>query len=325
MDPPSVSARRVLVTGAASWFGASLARDFADAPDVELVVALDSRPAPDDFAYRHGVVALEADLRAPGLAELLRPHRIDAVVHNDVLQFPEPGRSARLLHDVNVVGTLQLLAACEGLPELRAIVVRGSAAIYGSEPNAPAFFTEEMADRFPLRTRWQRDVHELERLLVAFARRHAGVACSVLRFQPVIGPEVDSPIMSLLRAPVIPSFLGFDPRLQLVHGDDALGAMAAALRSQARGAVNVAAEGTVALSRALKRLGRRTLPLPSPAFGAAAALAARLGLPAVSEDTARYLRYGRGVDTTRMTTDLGFHPRLTTLEAIEASAGAPVA
>ena len=85
---------------------------------------------------------------------------------------PRAGRPRASLHDVNVIGTLQLLTVCDGLAALRAIVVRGSAAIYGSEPAAPAFFTEDDADRFPLRTRFQRDIGELERLLGAFARRH---------------------------------------------------------------------------------------------------------------------------------------------------------
>ena len=46
-------------------------------------------------------------------------------------------------------------------------------------------------------------------------------------------------------------------------------------------------------------------------------LAARLGLPRMDEDTARFLRYGRGVDTTRMREELGFAPALSSIGAIE--------
>src|SRR5205814_1912206 len=76
---------------------------------------------------------------------LVRASAVDAIVHTDIPQFPEPGRAARQLHDVTVMGTLQLLAAAGDLPTLRTLVVRGSASIYGSEPAAPAFFTEDMA------------------------------------------------------------------------------------------------------------------------------------------------------------------------------------
>src|SRR3954447_20802086 len=172
--------QRVLITGAANRLGTVLAQELLADPRTECVVALDTRTP--DLAPHEKLVHVEADLRSQDLARLLAPHRIDALVHNDILQFPEPGRSARLLHDTNVVGTLGLLAACEAQLELRTVVLRSSATIYGSEPNAPAFFTEDMAERFPQRSRWQRDVAEVERLVAAFARRRPEVTCTILRF-----------------------------------------------------------------------------------------------------------------------------------------------
>lgn len=311
---------RVLLTGAANWHGAALARRLAAEDDVEVVVALDSRRPPDDVLNTAKVTHLAADVRSPTLAREVIPHGVDTVVHNEVLQFSEPGRSARSLHDVNVIGTLGLLSACAGMAGLRTVVVRSSAAIYGAEPGAPAFFTEDMAERFPLRTRWQRDVRELERLTAAFARRHPQAACSMLRFQPVLAPGLLTPISALLTAPVVPRWLGYDPRIQVVSGGDATESVLAALRSRVRGPVNVAAEGAVALSRVLGRLRKPTVPLPPGAFGAVAALGRRLGLPPISEDTARYLRHGRGVDTTRLREEAGFVPRLSTMEAIVAAA-----
>jgi UDP-glucose 4-epimerase len=87
-----------------------------------------------------------------------------------------------------------------------------------------------------------------------------------------------------------------------------------------RGAVNVAGEGTISLERVLRRLGRRSLPVVAPAFGPLAGISARLGGPKLSEDVVAYIRYGRGIDTRRMRDELGFAPRYTTLEAIEAVA-----
>ncbi|MCW2966934.1 MAG: NAD-dependent epimerase/dehydratase [Solirubrobacteraceae bacterium] len=307
--------RRVLVTGAANRLGTVLAAELLSDPAVQAVIAIDTRTP--ELPPDERLIFVEADLRSPELARLLAPHRIDAIVHNDVLQFPEPGRSARLLHDTNVVGTLQLLAAAEALPELRTLVVKGSAAIYGSEPNAPAFFTEDMARRYPLRTRWQRDVSESENLAAAFGRRRPEVACTILRFQPILGRTLDTPIMRLLQSPIVPTWMGFDPMVQVIHGDDAVEAMVVALRAAVRGPVNVAAEGTVSLSRVLRRLRKTAIPLIPGAFGPALGIAARLGLPRMDEDTSRFLRYGRGVDTTRMRDELRFTPALSSIGAIE--------
>ena len=63
--------------------------------------------------------------------------------------------------------------------------------IYGAEPAAPAFWREDDlppgADREKLRTRFQRDVAEIEQLVAVFARRRPDVACTTLRMQPVVG------------------------------------------------------------------------------------------------------------------------------------------
>jgi UDP-glucose 4-epimerase len=145
----------------------------------------------------------------------------------------------------------------------------------------------------------------------------------VLRLQPVIGTALDNPIMRLFRAPVVPTFLGFDPRLQLVHEEDAVGAVAAAVHRPVRGAINVAGEGTVSLARALRRLGRRALPIAPPLFGPTVGALARVGvLPALDPDVVSYLRHGRGVDTTRMQRELRFVPTHTTVQAIDAVAAA---
>ena len=200
--------------------------------------------------------------------------------------------------------------------------MRGSAAIYGSEPTAPSFFTEEDADRFPLRTRFQRDVGELERLVGAFARRHPAVACAVLRLQPVVGRELDTPINRLVRAPVIPTVLGYDPRVQLLDADDAIGALCRAVRHPVRGPVNVAAEGVVSLSRALRETGRTALPIAGPLWGLVGAARGALGQPALPDEIGRYLRFGRGVDTTRMRRELGYSPEHSTLEALSRAAKA---
>jgi UDP-glucose 4-epimerase len=314
-----VSTRRVLITGVSGPLGARLATRLAADPAVESVVGLDTRRPPGALADR--ITFVEAELRRGDLAPILRVAAPHVVIHHDIVQFPEPGRSRRTLHDLNVIGTLQLLAAASEVPVLRQLVVRSSASIYGSAPDAPAFFTEDLAGGAPLHTRFQRDVAELERLVEAFARRHPAVTTTVLRLQPVIGMALDTPIMRLFRSPVVPTFLGFDPRLQLLLDEDAIGAVAAAVRTPVRGAVNVAGDGTVSLARMLRRLGKRALPIASPLYGPTVAALARAGVvPALDDDVIRYLRHGRGVDTTRMRADLRFVPSHTTVEAIDAVA-----
>jgi UDP-glucose 4-epimerase len=306
--------RRVVITGIASHWGSELARRLERDPAIDYLAGIDTtRPSVElertDF--------IEADIRSPLLARLLPGTEADTVVHCGILWYPEADKPARALHDINVIGTLQLLAACERTTTLERVVVRGSAAIYGCEGAAPSFFTEEMAGRMPLRTRFQRDAGELEAYFDNFARRHSAVECCMLRYQPEIAPGLDSPLVRYLSLRVVPTQLGFDPRLQLLHADDATRALEAAVRSSVRGPVNVAPSGAISLSHLLRIAGRLSAPIPHPLFGPALQrLGRQLGAGALYGDGVRMLRFGRGVDNRRLREEVGYEPRFDATDAV---------
>ena len=308
-----MAGRRVLITGVGSHVGSLLAQRLERDPDVQHVAGLDTRRPKVTL---DSTEFIEADIRDPEIARLIPPTGADTLVHEQIVRQPGPGMSPRAMHDINVIGTLQLLAACERVPTLRTIVVRGSAGIYGAEPHAPQFFKEEMARLFPLRTRFQRDVAEIENYFETYARRHPGVSCTMLRYQPAIGRGLRTQITRYLTQPVCPTYMGFDPRIQLVDIEDALEALVAAVRNPVPGAVNVAGPGTIGLSRMIRLAGRRPLPIASPLFGAVTSSGQRLGLDAQSEDFQRLLRYGRGVDTRRLVEEVGYAPRHSTVDAV---------
>ena len=308
------AARRVTITGVSTRWGAELARRLERDPTIEHVAGIDSLPPPAELERTEFI---EADLRSPVLSRLLPALEPDTVVHCGIVWFPEPGKPARALHDINVIGTLQLLAACERVATLERIVVRGSAAIYGCEGAAPSFFTEELARRMPLRTRFQRDASELEAYFENFARRRPHVACCMLRYQPEIGADLDTPLARYLTLPVVPVQLGFDPRFQLIDAEDAHGALEAAVRSWVRGPVNVAPSGAASLSKALRLARRPTVAIPHPLFGPALErLGRRLGAGALYGDGVRFLRFGRGLDNRRLREELQFEPSRDALGAL---------
>jgi UDP-glucose 4-epimerase len=146
----------------------------------------------------------------------------------------------------------------------------------------------------------------------SFARRNAHVTCCVLRLQPQVAPGMDSPITRLLRGRVVPTVLGFDPRVQLVDGDDAVAALQRAVEHPVPGAVNVAPDEVVPLSRALREVGRIALPIAAPLYGTLVR-----GVPA---EVPRYMRFGRGVAVRRMHDELGFTPARGTIAALARAA-----
>ncbi len=304
--------RRVLITGVSGYWGTELARRLERSGEFEYIGGLDVRPPGADLERTEFI---RADIRNPLISKLIPQTGVDTVVHSDILLAPEPGKSVKQLHDINVIGSLQLLAACEKTSTVRTIVVRGSAAIYGAEPNAPSFFTESMARRFPLRTRFQRDIGELENYFETFSRRFPEVTVTMLRYQPSLGPRIDSPLTRYLRSPAVPVQLGFDPLLQFIHADDAVAALEATLLRPLPGAVNVAGEGSVSLSKLLRMAGKLPLPVLPPLFAPTLRAGRRFGLAEMPPETVPWLRYGLTVDCRRLIEEVGYRPR-PTLETV---------
>jgi UDP-glucose 4-epimerase len=308
-----VPGRRVLITGVGSYLGTLLAMRLERDPEVEAVIGIDTRRPKTELERTE---LHDADIRDPEIVRLMQAAEPDAVVHNKIVRQPGPGMSSRAMHDINVIGSLQLLAACERVSSIRSIVIRGSAGIYGAEPHAPQFLGEEMTRLFPLRTRFQRDVAEIENYFETFSRRRPQVICTMLRYQPAIGPSLDTQITRYLSQPACPTYLGFDPRIQLVHEHDALESLLSAIGNPVRGAVNVAGRGTIGLTRMIRMAGRVPLPVAGPLFGPLTEAARRIGLGAYSDDFRRLLRYGRAVDVQRLEEEVGHEPRYSTVAAV---------
>lgn len=308
-----MAGQRVLIVGISTYWGAQIARKLETDPRVSYLAGIDTKPPDCDLERTE---FLQADIRNPLISRLIPQTEVDTIVHCGILHSPKPGISKGAVHDVNVIGSLQLLGACEKTESLRTLVIRSSAAIYGCEPDAPSFIVEEVARHRRLRSVYQRDLGELESYFETFARRYPHVSCMTARFQPTIGPNYDSPLVRYLQRPVVPTQLGYDPRIQLLHQNDGVSALHHAIFNPVRGPVNIAGEGAISLTRMLRLLGKLTLPLAPPLFGPVVRVARRLGQPELGDDLTTFLRYGRALDLFRMREELGFKPRYSTVEAV---------
>jgi UDP-glucose 4-epimerase len=261
------------------------------------------------------VTFVRADIRNPVIAKVIAGQDVDTVVHMSVESASGRGGGRTSTKEHNVIGTMQLLAACQKAPDLERLVVKSSTAVYGSSSRDPAMFAEDADARRTPRSGYGRDVLEVEGYVRGFARRRPDVVVTMLRTAHVVGPTVTSPLTDYFRLPVVPTVLGFDARLQFLHESDLLAVLRHATVSGEHGSFNVAGDGVLMLSQAIRRLGRPTTALPSVAFNALASAGRQTGLPGLAPDLTEFLIFGRGVDTTRMRRVLGFEPAHTTAQA----------
>jgi UDP-glucose 4-epimerase len=110
---------------------------------------------------------------------------------------------------------------------------------------------------------------------------------------------------------------GFDPRIQLLHPDDAVVAFALAALGTARGAFNLAANDPMLLSQAIRLAGQRNRPLPAAAFSGLRLVQPLTGpLRAQLPFDPSFLQYACVADTQLAKAELGWNPQHMAAEAL---------
>ena len=311
----------VAVTGAAHPLAAALVRRLAGSGGAgspgrpsPLVLALDERTPAEDLGAARRV---RVDLRGASLARVLGAEGVGVVVDCTLLPGGPllPGGAAA--RDGQPPPGLHVLSAVQRCPSVRRVVLASTTGVYGASPRAPSVRTEGSELATPSGGP-ERAAAEVEAALRGTARRREDVETVVLRLAEVVGPGLATPLGDWLELPAVPCLWGHDPRLQVLHAEDAVEALLLAVRGDVAGVVNVAGDGVVTLSQAAALCGRAVLPVPAALLGTTArALGGRAVLPPWGADADRVLRSGRVVDTRRMHEDLRLEPRWSSRTAVE--------
>ncbi|MFC4033146.1 NAD-dependent epimerase/dehydratase family protein [Streptomyces polygonati] len=306
----------VLVTGAARQLGGRFVRRVQREPEVERVIAVDAVAPEHDLGDAEFV---RADIRQPMIGKVLARHSVDTVVHLDVSGTPLGSGGRTQAKETNVIGTMQLLGACQKAPTVRRLVVKSTTSVYGAAPRDPGIFSETTPVKSLPSGGFAKDAVEVEGYVRGFARRRPDVAVAVLRFANILGPGADTPLAEYFGLPVLPTVFGYDPRLQFVHEDDVNEVLVVASTEARRGTYNngtfnIAGDGVLLLSQTARRLGKPTVPVLLPAVTWVGRLLRTAGVTDFSAEQIRLLTHGRVVDTRQMRETLGFVATYSTAE-----------
>jgi UDP-glucose 4-epimerase len=308
-----VQSRRILITGLSTYWGGRLAQALESLPQVEAVIGVDRGPPKVELTRTEYVRVADSHSL---IRRIVDGAEIDTVVDTRLV-VDSIVTTPRLAHENNVIGTMNVLAACGGPDStVRKVVFKSSGHYYGAEQDDPAFFTEDMVRPHAPRTPLERDIVDAEAAVRRFAETHRNKLVTVLRFTNGLGPGLRTSVSTLFEPPVVPMILGFDPRLQFVHEDDIVGCLEHAVRSDLDGIYNCAGDGVLALSEIISLLGKIPAPvLPPWGTGLAAGALRRAGLVRIPPELLNLLRFGRGMDNRRMKAT-GYRFRYTTRETV---------
>jgi UDP-glucose 4-epimerase len=311
LNSDAASGGAVIVTGICGRLGRSVARRLHRH---FTVVGVDRRPFPDRPA---DVEHHEIDLRSKRVRDLFRrPGGIQALVHLGVLH--DPRHSPEEHHAFNLLSIQHLLEYAEQF-ELPKVVVLSSANVYGPRPDNAQLLSEDAPLLAAGRYSDIRDLVELDMAAQSFFWRRAQTETVILRPSHILGTVRNAP-SNYLRLKRVPTLLGFDPMVQVVHQEDVVSAIRLALKPSQRGIFNIGGPSPVALSRAVELLGRTLVPLPYAAARFAVEQLFRFRVTSFPAPELDFIRYVCMVDDSRARSLLGYvpeHDLLSTLSAVD--------
>ncbi len=297
--------RRILVTGADTFWGGRMIQALEADPEVEMILGMGTKNPSVPFERAEFV---RSDQAYSILSRIVKATQVDTILHT-FLATDSTAVPGRRLHEINVIGTMNLLAAAGAAGStVRHVVVKSSTLVYGASEKDPNTFHEDMHRSFSPRTRVERSLIEVEAHVRDFSEENPGTLVTVLRFANVLGTDIVTSISKNLSRPLCPSIFGFDPLLQFVEEDDVVRALAHVTVNRIPGLYNVAGEGRLPWSEVASICGTRLIPLPPWKTTLPISPLMRFGILELPPEVVDLLRYGRGVDTQKlMKTGFRYH------------------
>jgi nucleoside-diphosphate-sugar epimerase len=308
---------RVVVTGATGNVGTSLLDALAAEEQVDQVVGV-ARRIPSWHPPKTTLVA--ADIRHDDLGPHLRG--ADALVH--LAWAFQPTHQPLSTWATNVLGGIRTFESAAGAG-VRTIVYASSVGAYSPGPGRTV--DETWPTHSVPTAAYGREKAYLERYLDTFEVQHPDIR--LVRMRPSFTFKRQSaseqrrifagsllPVALILRGrlPVVPIPVGL--RLQALHTTDAAEAYRAALVSDVRGALNIAADPVVDAAVLGELLGARPVAVPAAAARLALGAAWRLRLVPSDDALLDLALKLPTLATSKARSELGWSPRHTSVETL---------
>ncbi len=309
-EPQANTSKRIIITGIAGRLGLKLARRLHREADYQ-VVGIDRRAFP---GKPRDVEHFQVDIRSKKARDIFRAGNVYALIHMGLMHDPRQAEAEH--HSWNVQGTARLLDACTSYAVPKVIVL-SSANVYGPRPDNPQFLTEEAPLMAGQHFAAIRDLIEVDHLASSYFWKAQDRETVILRPVHILGGVRNAP-SNYLRLQRVPTLLGFDPMVQVIHEEDVVEALVCALKPGVRGIFNVVGPGEVPLSTILRELGRQTLPIPYTIAKRLFTALWRGKLTSFPVPELDHIRFVCMVDGARAQREMGFLAKHTLKETIRA-------
>jgi UDP-glucose 4-epimerase len=255
-----------------------------------------------------------ADYHSRKLDEVFKKHQFDAVLHLGRIRESQK-YSPQYRFQMNVIGTQKLLELCR-TNGVKNLVILSTYHVYGAHRLNPLVIGEDAPLRASQSFPELSDAVEMDHAATHFMWKVREVRTTILRPTNVIGKHVRNTICSLLRSGICPRVFGFDPLMQFIDEKDLARALILALENPVPGIFNVAGEGVIALSHAIRHAQAMAVPVPPVITASLVRLLAEVSRIPFPPYLLEFFKYPTILSDDLFRKTFGYQPKVKTVQSL---------
>ena len=306
----------VLVTGASGYIGQLVIKALTEySRDLGAIVATDIRP-PGENNRLQNVIYETSDVRSPDLAEIMRAHATNTIIHLAAMVTPGKNSNRDLEYSVDVLGTENVLECALAAGASR-LIYTSSGAAYGYYADNPDWLNETDTIRGNPEFAYSDHKRLVEQMLAQWRKDHPELAQLIFRPGTVLGATTRNQITDLFDAKLLIGVSGVASPFVLIWDMDVVGAIIKGLFDNQTGIYNLAGDGTLTMRQMATMMGKPYLPLPPSLLSVALRVLKKLGFTRYGSEQVNFLRYRPILSNRRLKLEMGYTPAKTSREVFE--------
>ena len=306
----------VLITGAQGYLGRKVVAALAqgDQPLARLLACDLQVPPPEQ--QLGGVEYVACDVRSAELAQILAQAQVQVVVHLAAVVNPGPKADRTLLHQVEVLGTGNVLECCLKAGVER-IIVSSSGAAYGYYPDNAPWLGEDDPLRGNPEFIYSDHKRQVEEMLARWREEHPELGQLILRPGTILGAGTRNQITDLFDRPRVLGIRGSETPFVFIWDQDVARVIVQGIFSGQNGIFNLAGDGAVPMRELAGIMGKPYVCLPAWLVKGVLGLLKALGLTQYGPEQVNFLRYRPVLDNRRLKEEFGYTPQKTSRQVFE--------
>lgn len=312
-----MSKKSILITGATGYLGnlfiKLMLQKYID--NKFNIIALDIREVANDKRL-DGVVYYKEDIRSKNLTKILIDHQVEAVVHLAAMVTPPKNATRAFLHDVEVMGTRNVLESCISA-KVKRFIVTSSGAAYGYHADNAEWLVESDTVRGNFEFPYSYHKGLVEVLLEEYRKTNPELQQFIFRVGTILGKSTNNQITNLFDKSIQIAVRGAKSPFVFIWDHDVVLILDHALFSAKPGVYNVAGDGALTLREIAAKTEAFYLPFPAWVLKSVLTILNTLGLSRYGGEQVRFLQYRPVLLNKRLKEAFGYIPQKSSEEVFD--------